>query len=233
MINIRRSDERGGGNYGWLDTKYTFSFNNYYDPKFMGFRNLRVINEDYVQANQGFGTHGHANMEIITYVMNGALAHKDSTGGSEVLRPHEVQRMTAGTGIEHSEFNPSATERVHLYQIWILPEKDGLEPGYEQTYFAPETKKGRLKLVASRGGDDGSVRINQDVKLYSSILEKGETVAHSLAENRHAWLQIVKGSVDLNGEILNGSDGAAISDERLLTIKCLADESEFLLFDLN
>ena len=233
MINIRRSEDRGGGNYGWLDTKYTFSFSNYYDPNFMGFRNLRVINEDYVAANQGFGTHGHANMEIITYVIEGALAHKDSTGGSEVLRPHEVQRMTAGTGIEHSEFNPSATEKVHLYQIWILPEKDGLKPGYEQTYFAPETKKGQLKLVASRGGDDGSVRINQDVKLYSSILENGEIVSHELAENRHAWIQIVKGSVDLNGEILKASDGAAISDERLLEIKSLADDTEFLLFDLN
>lgn len=233
MINIRRSDERGGGNYGWLDTKYTFSFNNYYDPKFMGFRNLRVINEDWVEANQGFGTHGHSDMEIITYVVEGALAHKDSTGGSEVLRPHEVQRMTAGTGIRHSEFNPSETERVHLYQIWIMPEKDGLKPGYEQTYFAPEDKKGRLKLVASPSGDDGSVRINQDVKLYSSILEGGETVSHELAENRHAWLQVVKGSVDLNGETLRTSDGAAVSEERILQIKSLEDETEFLLFDLN
>ena len=233
MINIRRSDERGGGNYGWLDTKYTFSFNTYHDQKFMGFRNLRVINEDYVAANQGFGTHGHANMEIITYVMSGALAHKDSTGGEEVLRPHEVQRMTAGTGIQHSEFNPSETEKVHLYQIWILPETDGLTPGYEQTYFAPETKKGKLKLVASRGGDDGSVKINQDVKLYSSILAIGETVSHTLAENRHAWLQVVKGSLDLNGETLNVSDGAAISSETVLKIKSLADETEFLLFDLN
>ena len=233
MINIRRSDERGGGNYGWLDTKYTFSFNNYYDPKFMGFRNLRVINEDYVAENQGFGTHGHANMEIITYVIEGALAHKDSTGGSEVLHPHEVQRMTAGTGIQHSEFNPSKTEKVHLYQIWILPEKDGLEPGYEQTYFAPDDKKGKLKLVASRGGDDGSVKINQDVRLYSSILAKDETVSLELAENRHAWLQVVKGSVQLNGETLNASDGAAVSDEEVLKIKSLEDETEFLLFDLN
>lgn len=218
---------------GWLDTKYTFSFNNYYDPKFMGFRNLRVINEDYVAPGQGFGTHGHADMEIITYVIEGALAHKDSTGGSETLRPHEVQRMTAGSGIRHSEFNPSDTERVHLYQIWILPEKDGLEPGYEQTYFAPESKQGRLKLVASRGGDDGSVKINQDVQLYSSILSKGEEVTHELAENRHAWLQIVKGSVALKGEILNASDGAAISDETVLKIKSLEDDTEFLLFDLN
>ena len=233
MINIRRSDERGGGNYGWLDTKNTFSFNNYYDPRFMGFRNLRVLIEDWVAANQGFGTHGHSDMEIITYVIEGALAHKDSTGGSEVLRPHEVQRMTAGTGIRHSEFNPSETEKVHLYQIWIMPEKDGLEPGYEQTYFAPEDKKGRLKLVASRGGDGGSVRINQDVKLYSSILERGETISHELAENRHAWLQVVKGAVDLNGETLHPSDGAAISHERILQIKSLADETEFLLFDLN
>ncbi|MCY7346180.1 MAG: pirin family protein, partial [Pyrinomonadaceae bacterium] len=201
--------------------------------KFMGFRNLRVINEDYVAANQGFGTHGHADMEIITYVVSGELAHQDSTGGSEVLRPHEVQRMTAGTGIRHSEFNPLETEKVHLYQIWILPEKDGLEPGYEQTYFAPETKTGKLKLVASRGGDDGSVKINQDVRLYSSILANGEAVSHKIAENRHAWIQIVKGKVELNGETLHGSDGAAISDERLLEIKSLADETEFLLFDLN
>ncbi len=233
MISIRRNEERGGGNYGWLDTKYTFSFNTYHDPKFMGFRSLRVINEDYVQPNQGFGTHGHANMEIITYVVEGALAHKDSTGAAEVLRPHEVQRMTAGTGIQHSEFNPSATEKVHLYQIWILPEKNSLTPGYEQTYFAPETKTGKLKLVASRGGDDGSVKINQDVRLYSSILAHGETVTHSVAENRHAWIQIVKGSLELNGEILQSSDGAAISDERILEIKSLSDETEFLLFDLN
>ncbi len=233
MIKIRKSTERGGGNFGWLDTKYTFSFNNYYDPRFMGFRNLLVINEDFVEANQGFGTHGHSDMEIITYVVSGELAHKDSSGGSETLRPHEVQRMTAGSGIRHSEFNPSDTEKVHLLQIWILPEKDGLEPGYEQTYFAPETKQGKLKLVASRGGNDGSVRINQDVKLYSSILKNGEEIAHELAENRHAWIQIVKGTLTLNGENLSAGDGAAISDENLLKIQSLTDETEFLLFDLN
>ncbi len=233
MIKIRKSDERGGGNFGWLDTKYTFSFNNYYDPRFMGFRNLRVINEDFVEANQGFGTHGHSDMEIITYVISGELAHKDSSGGAEVLRPHEVQRMTAGSGIRHSEFNPSETEQVHLLQIWILPEKDGLEPGYEQTYFAPETKQGKLKLVAARGGDDGSVRINQDVKLYSSILKNGDEISFELAENRHAWIQIVKGSLELNGEKLLAGDGAAASDEKVLQIKSVADETEFLLFDLN
>jgi redox-sensitive bicupin YhaK (pirin superfamily) len=233
MIKVRKSEERGGGNYGWLNTNYTFSFNTYHDPKYMGFRSLRVINEDWVEANQGFGTHGHADMEIITYVVEGALAHKDSSGGSETLRPHEVQRMTAGSGIRHSEFNPSKTEKVHLLQIWILPETDGLEPGYEQTYFALETKQGKLKLVASRGGDDGSVKINQDVKLYSSILKKDEEISHELAPNRHAWIQIVKGSLTINGETLSAGDGAAISDETRLQIKSLADETEFLLFDLN
>ncbi len=233
MIKVRKSEDRGGGNFGWLNTNYTFSFNNYHDPKYMGFRSLRVINEDWVEPNQGFGTHGHSDMEIITYVVSGELAHKDSSGGQETLRPHEVQRMTAGTGIRHSEFNPSETDKVHLLQIWIMPEKNGLEPDYEQTYFAPETKQGKLKLVASRVGDGGSVRINQDVKLYSSILKSGEEVIHELAENRHAWIQIVKGSLALKGEILSQGDGAAISDETLLKIKSLADDTEFLLFDLN
>lgn len=233
MIKIRRANERGHANYGWLDTYHTFSFNTYYDPRFMGFRSLRVINEDRVAAGEGFGTHGHANMEIITYVTEGALAHKDSTGGEETLRPHEVQRMTAGSGIRHSEFNPSETESTHLYQIWILPERDGLTPGYEQTYFAPEEKKGKLRLVASRAGTDGSVKINQDVSLYSSILAAGEEVSHELAENRYGWLQVVKGKLEINGETLKTSDGAAISDERELKIKALEDETEFLLFDLN
>ncbi|MEJ7861947.1 MAG: pirin family protein [Pyrinomonadaceae bacterium] len=233
MIKIRRSKERGHANYGWLDTFHTFSFNTYHDPNFMNFRSLRVINEDRVGAGQGFGTHSHADMEIITYVTSGALAHKDSTGGEETLRPHEVQRMTAGTGIRHSEFNPSESEETHLYQIWILPETKGLKPGYEQTYFAPEDKKGKLKLVASRGGDDGSVKINQDVALYSSILTKGEEVSHELKPNRHAWLQVVKGALELNGESLQASDGAAVSDETSLKVKSLEDETEFLLFDLN
>ncbi|MGI9035599.1 MAG: pirin family protein [Pyrinomonadaceae bacterium] len=233
MINIRRASERGKASFGWLNANYTFSFNYYHDPKFMGFRNLRVINEDTIAAGKGFGTHGHENMEILTYVVEGALAHKDSTGGEGVLRPHEVQRMSAGTGVRHSEFNASETKKAHLYQIWILPEKDGVEPDYEQKYFAPAEKQGKLRLVASRGGDDGSVKINQDVAVYSSILKSGEEVSHCLAENRYAWLQVVKGALDLNGETLNRSDGAAIGNETVLKIKSLADDTEFLLFDLN
>jgi len=233
MINVRKANERGHANYGWLDTNHTFSFNTYYDPRQMGFRTLRVINEDRVEPGQGFGTHGHRDMEIISYVVEGALAHKDSSGGSEVLRPHEVQRMTAGTGIRHSEFNPSDEDKVHFLQIWILPEKDGLEPGYEQTYFSPEEKIGKLRLVASRGGDDGSVKINQDVRLYASILDEGGSVTHELSEGRHAWIQVVKGSVSVNGVDLDTSDGAAVSEEERLEIVSKADGSEILLFDLN
>ena len=233
MIEIRRANERGGANYGWLDTNHTFSFNTYYDKRYMGFRTLRVINEDRVAAGKGFGTHGHADMEILSYVVSGALAHKDSTGGSEVLRPHEWQRMTAGTGIRHSEYNHSETETTHFYQIWILPETNGLTPGYEQKMFAPAEKSGKLKLVASSTGDDGALKINQDVSVYNSILKNGEEVSYELAENRYAWLQVIKGAVDLNGEVLNVSDGAAISEENLLKIKSLADETEILMFDLN
>ena len=198
----------------------------------MGFRDLRVINEDVIEPNQGFPTHGHRDMEILTYIMTGELSHKDSMGNGETIHPHEVQRMTAGTGVLHSEYS-SPTDKTHLLQIWILPEKKNLTPGYEQKFFTPETKQGKLKLIASRGGDDGSVHINQDVALYSSILEKGEAVSYELKENRHAWIQIVKGSLELKGEILNQGDGSAISDENLLEIKSLEDETEFLLFDLN
>jgi quercetin 2,3-dioxygenase len=232
MIKIRQSKERGHANYGWLDTNYTFSFSNYYDPRFMGFRSLRVINEDFIAPNQGFPTHGHRDMEILTYVIKGELSHKDSMGNGTTILPNEVQRMSAGTGILHSEYS-SPTDETHLLQIWILPEEEDLTPGYEQTFFAPEDKKGKLKLVASRGGTDGSVRIHQDVNLYSSILGKDEKVEHELAENRHAWVQIVKGELELNGEILKQGDGAAVSDERLLKIRSLTDETEFLLFDLN
>lgn len=232
MIKVRRSNERGHADYGWLDTNYTFSFSSYYDPRFMGFRSLRVINEDFIAPNQGFPTHGHADMEIITYVMSGELSHKDSMGNAATILPNEVQRMTAGTGVLHSEYS-SPTDKTHLLQIWILPEEENLTPSYEQTLFAPEDKKGKLKLVASRAGTDGSVTIHQDVSLYSSILAKDEKVAHTLAENRHAWIQIVKGSLEVNGEFLNQGDGAAVSEETLLKINSLEDETEFLLFDLN
>jgi redox-sensitive bicupin YhaK (pirin superfamily) len=232
MIKIRRSNERGKANYGWLDTNYTFSFSNYYDPRYMGFRALRVINEDFIAPNQGFPTHGHRDMEILTYVIRGELSHKDSMGNGTRILPNEVQRMSAGTGVLHSEYS-SPSEETHLLQIWILPEEEDLEPSYEQTFFAPEEKKGRLKLVASRGGTDGSVKIHQDVNLYSSILAGGESVTHELAENRHAWLQIVKGELELNGELLKRGDGAAITQETTLNFRSAVEETEFLLFDLN
>ncbi len=232
MIKIRRSDERGHANHGWLDTYYTFSFSDYYDPAFTGFRNLRVINEDRVAPDQGFPKHGHRDMEIITYVISGELSHRDSMGNGETIRPHEVQRMTAGTGVLHSEYS-SPTDETHLLQIWILPEAKNLEPGYEQKLFPAEEKQGKLKLVASKGDDDGSVHINQDVNLYSSILKNGESVTHELAEGRHAWIQLISGSLNVNGEVINAGDGAAISDENALELKAAADKTEFLLFDLN
>ena len=232
MINIRRSNERGKANYGWLDTNYTFSFSDYHDPRFMGFRDLRVINEDYIEPNQGFPTHGHRDMEIITYVISGELSHRDSMGNGETIHPNEVQRMTAGTGVLHSEYS-SPTDKTHLLQIWILPEKKNLTPGYEQKVFAREEKQGKLRLVASRGGDDGSVKINQDVNLYASILKEGEKVSHDLANGRHAWIQLISGSLDLNGEKLEKGDGAAVSDEIALSVTARDENTEFLLFDLN
>ena len=232
MIKVRKSNERGGANHGWLQTQHTFSFADYYDPGFMGFRDLRVINEDHIAPAQGFPTHGHRDMEIITYVINGELSHRDSMGNGETIRPHEVQRMTAGTGVLHSEYS-SPTDKTHLLQIWILPEKQNLQPGYEQKYFAPEENQGKLRLVASRGGDDGSVTINQDVSLYASVFSKGDSDEHELGEGRHAWIQVISGSLDVNGTTLEKGDGAAISEERLLQLKATADNTEFLLFDLN
>lgn len=232
MIKIKRSKERGHANHGWLDTYHSFSFADYYDPANMGFRDLRVINEDFIEAAQGFPTHGHRDMEIITYVINGEISHRDSMGNGETVKRHEVQRMTAGTGVLHSEYS-SPTERTHILQIWILPEKRNLQPSYEQTYFAPEDKEGKLKLVASRGGDDGSVHINQDVRLYSSLLASDEEVSLDLAEGRHAWIQLISGSLDVNGQRLEPGDGAAISEERLPKLKAASDNTEFLLFDLK
>jgi redox-sensitive bicupin YhaK (pirin superfamily) len=191
-----------------------------------------VINEDRVTPGEGFGTHGHANMEILSYVVEGAIAHKDSTGGEEILRPHEWQRMTTGSGIRHSEYNPSKTDPLHFYQIWILSEKDDLAPGYEQEMFAPDDKRGKLKLVASDDAGDGSLKINQDVWVFDSILNEGGAVSYDLTEERYGFVQIVKGSLKLNGETLRASDGAAISTEERLKIKALVDGTEFSLFDL-
>ena len=232
MINIRRSSERGHANHGWLDTRYTFSFSDYYDPQFVGFRDLRVINEDFIEPAQGFPKHGHRDMEIITYMISGELSHRDSMGNGETIRSGEVQRMTAGTGVLHSEYS-SPTDKTHLLQIWILPEKQRLEPSYEQKLFPVDEKKGKLRLVASRGGDDGSVHINQDIKVFASIFNNSENVTYSLAEERHAWIQLINGSLDVNGETLNAGDGAAVSEEKSLNIRALVDNSEFLLFDLN
>ena len=231
MIAVRKADERGIANFGWLNSRHSFSFGHYYDPTHMGFQTLRVINDDRVVPGAGFDTHGHRDMEIITYVREGALAHKDSLGTGSTIRPGDVQRMSAGTGIRHSEFNASKTAPVHFLQIWILPERDGLEPGYEQREFPLEEKKGRLRLVASRDGRDGSVTVHQDADLYASVLEAGDSVAHDLAPGRHAWLQVARGAVTLNGRNLAEGDGAAIGDADRLTIAANA-ESEILLFDL-
>jgi hypothetical protein len=231
MITIRPANERGGADHGWLNTKHTFSFSDYYDPRHMGFRSLRVINEDRVEPGRGFGTHGHRDMEILSYVVSGGLGHRDSMGKSEVIRPHEWQRMTAGTGVRHSEMNASKTEPVHFLQIWIMPETEGIRPGYEQKLFAPEEKSGRLRLVASRDGREGSLKIHQDVSVYNALLKGGEAVEHRLELGRHAWLQVVKGAVELNGNKLNAGDGASVSEESALTISAV-DDSEVILFDL-
>ncbi len=231
MMQIRHSEERGRYDYGWLDTAHTFSFNTYLDPEHMGFRALRVINEDRVQPGEGFGMHGHRDMEIVTVVLEGALEHKDSLGSGSVIRPGRVQRMTAGRGIRHSEFNPSATEPVHLYQIWILPDQQGLPPGYEEQTFDPAERPGRLRLIASRTGEDGSLTIHQDARLYQASLRPGESVVQELSPGRHAWVQVLRGGVRVNGESQKAGDGAALSRETNLSIQ--SDEGgDVLVFDL-
>ena len=231
MITIRRSNERGGGDHGWLKTRHTFSFNDYYDPKWMGFRSLRVINEDWVAPDRGFPTHPHRDMEIITYVLSGKLEHKDSLGTGSVILPGHGQRMSAGRGIRHSEANPSPTESVHLLQIWILPDKQGHEPGYEQKAFPEAEKRGKFRLIASNSGGDGSGKINQDAKLLVTKMEAGDEITQQLDAKRYAWLQLAKGNVEVNGQKLYQGDGAAISAEEKLTIKA-TEEAEVLLFDL-
>jgi quercetin 2,3-dioxygenase len=230
MIKIRKSAERGHANHGWLDTYHTFSFADYDDPEFMGFRTLRVINEDFVAPGRGFGTHGHRDMEIVTYVLEGALGHKDNMGTASVIRPGEVQRMSAGTGVLHSEMNPSPDEPVHLLQIWILPERRNLPPEYEQKTFPAAERDGTLRLVASRDGREGSVTVHQDVSLYGANLD-GKSVSHDFAPGRHGWLQVARGTATVNGQPLAQGDGAAISDESRVTIE--GTGAEVLLFDLN
>lgn len=231
MITLRQSSDRGHANHGWLDSYHTFSFANYYDPNHMGFRALRVINEDWVQPGKGFGTHGHRDMEIITYVLDGKLEHKDSLGNGAVITPGEVQRMSAGTGIMHSEFNPSQTEAVHLLQIWIIPDQQGLQPSYEQRAFGLEERLGNLRLIAAKDGRDAAVTIHQDVDLYSAVLQKGDRVSYQLQPSRYGWLQVAKGEVSLNGYALKAGDGVALSEAESLKIGTDTN-AEILLFDL-
>ncbi len=233
MIRVRKSEERGHANHGWLNSYHTFSFADYYDPKNMGFRSLRVINEDRVAPGRGFGAHGHRDMEILSYVLKGSLGHKDNMGHEEVLGPNEIQRMSAGTGVVHSEFNPSKTEPVHFFQIWIEPATTGTPSSYEQLRFEPQEKQGKLKLLAGPEGGNGVAKINQDAQLFVAELAKGDTVVHDIKPQRHAWLHVVRGEVSVNGKTLNAGDAAAVSDEKALTVTGVnPDASEVLLFDL-
>jgi len=231
MIQIRRSEERGHAAHGWLSSQHTFSFANYHDPRFMGFRKLRVINEDRVQPGQGFGTHPHRDMEILSYVLAGSLEHRDSLGNGSIIRPGEVQRMSAGTGVTHSEFNHSKEEPVHFLQIWIQPDAEHLPPSYEQREFPEAERRDMLRLVASREGRDGSVTIHQDVGVYAALLSAGVAVGHPLRRDRHAWIQVARGRVTVNGQSLAAGDGAALSEETSVRLAA-ESEAELLLFDL-
>jgi redox-sensitive bicupin YhaK (pirin superfamily) len=232
MIRVRKAAERGHFDHGWLDTYHTFSFGDYCDPAHLGFRSLRVINDDRVQPGQGFGMHGHRDMEIVTYVLDGALEHQDSIGNGSIIRAGELQRMTAGTGVRHSEFNPSDQEEVHLYQIWLLPERKGLQPSYEQLALGEEAKRGRFRLVASPDGAAGSLTIHQDARLYLASLSPGEGVAYEIERGRAAWLQVLRGSVNLLGNDLAAGDGVAVTEEDAISVQATVP-SEVLLFDLT
>ncbi len=232
MITIRPAQERGNANFGWLDSKHTFSFGSYYDPNHMGFASLRVINEDRVQPDKGFGTHSHRDMEIISYVLEGELEHKDSMGNGSAIRPGDIQRMSAGTGIAHSEFNRSKSDLVHFLQIWIMPDTLGIVPDYEQKHFPLEERQGKLKLVASADGKDNSVTIHQDASLYVAVLSKGDRINYNINKNRKLWLQVARGEIEVNGQTVNTGDGAAITLEEDLELAATADNTEILLFDL-
>ena len=231
MITLRRSDERGHFDHGWLNTYHSFSFGEYFDPSFTGFRALRVINEDIVRPGKGFPMHAHRDMEIITVVLDGALQHKDSMGNGSIIKPGDVQRMSAGTGIRHSEFNPSPDAPVHLLQIWLLPERSGLDPDYEQVSFKPESAHNRLYLIAARASSNGALTIHQDAKLYVCSLDGGQSLNAQLTPSRYAWLQLMRGELDLNGQAVLHGDGAAVSKENRLRINA-NQPSQFLLFDL-
>ena len=231
MIKLRRSSDRGHTKLNWLDSRHTFSFGDYYDRQHMGFSELRVINEDRVIAGAGFPTHSHRDMEIITYVLEGALAHKDSTGASSVIRAGDVQRMSAGTGISHSEYNASQNEPVHFLQIWIIPEQTGLKPGYEQRAFKLEKNSAKWVLVAARNDRDGAVKVHQDVELYLAAISNGQQLSYRLKPGRQAWLQVTRGAAALNGTPLDAGDGAAVSQDHLLQLAASGD-TEVLLFDL-
>lgn len=231
MLTIRRAEQRGHARHGWLESFHSFSFADYYDAKHMGFRNLRVINEDRVQAGKGFGTHGHRDMEIISYVLDGALEHRDSMKNGSVIRPGDVQALSAGTGVTHSEFNASPTDVVHFLQIWLLPSAAGLTPSYEQKNFSSTEKQGRFRLVASPDGREGSVTIHTDARLYAGCFEQGEEAKVEVASGRHAWVQVARGEVKVQGQLLRTGDGAALSEEALIQVEGVR-ESEVLLFDL-
>jgi redox-sensitive bicupin YhaK (pirin superfamily) len=231
MITLMRSKDRGTADFGWLQSRHSFSFGHYYNPQQMGFGNLRVINEDTVLPGKGFGTHGHKDMEIISYVISGALEHKDSMGNGSIIRPGDVQRMSAGTGVRHSEFNHSADGTVHFLQIWILPERTSLAPGYEQKHFSETEKKGVLRLIGSRDARGGSLQIHQDVDLYAAVLDPGISISHTLAGGRIGWIQVVHGDITLNGMNLSAGDGASAQSMESLVIGA-SKPSEILLFDL-
>jgi redox-sensitive bicupin YhaK (pirin superfamily) len=231
MTTLRPSNARGHANHGWLDSYHTFSFANYYDPEHMGVSNLRVINDDSVMPGQGFGTHGHQDMEIVSYVLDGALEHKDSMGNGSVIRPGDIQRMSAGTGVRHSEYNPSPTEPVHFLQIWLVPNRTGVQPGYEQKHFPLEDRRGRLVLLVSPDGRDGSLSAHQDGLLYGTLLEAGESVEHLLAAGRRAYVHVARGQVAVNGTPLGSGDGATLDDVDHVHLEGLG-HAEVLLFDL-
>ncbi|MGZ8288932.1 MAG: pirin family protein [Telluria sp.] len=231
MLQIRKSEERGDANHGWLHSKHTFSFGSYQDPRHTGFGPLLVINEDRVTAGQGFGAHGHRDMEIISYVLSGALEHKDSLGTGSVLHYGDVQRMSAGSGVKHSEFNGSSSEPVHFLQIWIQPNVTNIAPSYEEKHFSPESKQGQLRLVASNDGRDGSVKIHQDAAVYATIMQAGDSLEHPLERGRTGYVHVIRGRVSVNGTALNGGDAVKLSDEPMVALGG-AEAAEILLFDL-